>query len=437
MLSTQVNMHQSMHNNAARHMPLRSPSIMMSTTEHNNDFESSSSEFEAQNTMMTEKEEKKKFTLNKDVMNHEDTSASTRKDNNTENDSLKMTSMKMMAATAAFALAFTPINDADAAMSGGRMGGSFRAPRQTMSRPAMRSSSSSYNRGYSSGYGSRSSMMLAPSMGMGYGYGSAYATPYYGGAGVMAISRGPSVFDLLFVGGLVFAVSQIFTKSSTDSMSSSVDTLGDWTSRSSASALGPGTSIVQLSVALEVSNRDDSNSILSVLKRLSETANTDSRVGIQNVSSQVALEVLRRRSSIVSANSSTKHYNNREQALREFNSRSIQERSKFESETVNKYGGVDYGSSSSSKAIGGSTGSTGDQATMAVITLVLAIDGDSTKLNKINSMSDVEQALRQIAADSKVSDCLQEAEILWTPEDRVETLSVRDVISDYPELRSI
>lgn len=427
MLSTQVNIRQSMHNNAARHMPLRPPPIMMSKTEHNTDlFESSSSEFEAQNVMMTEKEEKKKSMLNKDA-------------NDTQNNSLKMTSMQTMAAAAAFALAFTPINDANAAMSGGRMGGSFRAPRQSMSRPApMRSSSSSYNRGYSSGYGSRSSMMLAPSMG--YGYGSAYATPYYGGAGVMAVSRGPSFIDLLFVGGLIYAGSQIFFRSSTDSMSSSVDTLGDWSSSSSASALGPGTSLVQLSVALEVSNRDDSNSILSVLDRLSQTAKTDTRVGIQNLSSQIALEILRRRSSIVSANTSTKHFNNREKALREFNNRSIQERSKFESEIVSKYGGVDYGSSSLSKTIGGSTGSTsstGDQATMAVITLVLAIDGDSTKLNKINSVSDVEQALRQIAADSKVGDCLQSAEILWTPEDRVETLSTRDVIADYPELRSI
>jgi uncharacterized membrane protein len=74
---------------------------------------------------------------------------------------------------------------------------------------------------------------------------------------------------------------------------------------------------------------------------------------------------------------------------------------------------------------------------MMVITLILNIDGDSTKLNKINSISDVEQALRKIAANSKVEDCLQSAEILWTPEDRTETLSVRDIIADYPELRAI
>jgi len=74
---------------------------------------------------------------------------------------------------------------------------------------------------------------------------------------------------------------------------------------------------------------------------------------------------------------------------------------------------------------------------MMVVTLILNIDGDSTKLNKINSISDVEQALQKIAANSKVDDCLQGAEILWTPEERTETLSVRDIIADYPELRAI
>jgi uncharacterized membrane protein len=74
---------------------------------------------------------------------------------------------------------------------------------------------------------------------------------------------------------------------------------------------------------------------------------------------------------------------------------------------------------------------------MAVVTLVLAIEGDSTKMPSINSISDVEDALRRISSDSKGDDCLQSVEILWTPEDRTESLSLRDVVADYPELRSV
>ena len=173
---------------------------------------------------------------------------------------------------------------------------------------------------------------------------------------------------------------------------SSSDTL-DWTSTAS-SALGPGTSVAQISVAIEVPNRDDPNSILSVLNRLSQTASTDSRRGVQKLSSEIALELLRRRSSIVSASSSYKHYNDRNKALREFQSKSVQERSKFENENTSRYGGLDRSSTDSSKA------------TMAVVTLVIAIDGDSTKLPRINSLGDVEEALRKIASDAKVDDCL-------------------------------
>jgi uncharacterized membrane protein len=192
---------------------------------------------------------------------------------------------------------------------------------------------------------------------------------------------------------------------------------------------------------MQVPDRDDPNSILAALNRLSKTARTDSRVGIANLTSQVALEILRRKSSIVSACGNAQHFGDRTKASREYQSKSIQERAKFETESISKYGGVDYSSSNNNSNKKNNDGSS--KATMAVITLVLAIDGDSTskglsnKGNMINSMSDVEKALQRIASDTKVDDCLQSAEILWTPEDRSETLSLRDVVADYPELRSL
>merc|ERR1712224_298298 len=143
-------------------------------------------------------------------------------------------------------------------------------------------------------------------------------------------------------------------------------------------------------------------------------------------------------SAITAAYTSTRHFRDRSKALRAFGNLAISERSKFETETVNKFGGVDYNSGRSFLAGGGALKTkNSDKATMAVVTLLLAIDGDSTELNKINSAPDVEQALQRIASDSKVDDCLQSVEILWTPEDRSETLSFRDVVADYPDLRSI
>jgi uncharacterized membrane protein len=342
--------------------------------------------------------------------------------------------MPIAAATMAMALALMPMN-ADAAMSGGRMGGSFSAPRQSMSMPRG-GGGGGYSRGFSGGGGgysrgySRPNVIVTPGFGYNPGYyGGGYGG--YGGAGVMGYSRGPSLLPLVFVGGLLFVASNVLRGAGSIASSSATD----WMDSSSASSsLGSGTSVVQVSVALEVPDRDDPNSILGVLDRLARTSRTDSRVGIQNLTSQVALELLRRRSSIVSATSDFKNFGDRQKAGREFQSRAVQERAKFEQETVSKYGGVDY--TASDKNGSRDTGVSG-KATMAVITLVLAIDGDSTKVPRINSISDVEDALRRIASDAKVDDCLQSAEILWTPEDRSETLSLREVVADYPELRSV
>lgn len=345
--------------------------------------------------------------------------------------------MKLAAATLAMALMFMPL-PSDAAMSGGRMGGSYSRPSQSRSMPSSGGSySRGYSQGYSSGYYSRPSVSITPGIGFGY---SPFISPfspfgggYYGGGGVITYARGPSFFDLIFLGGLLFAVTSFFRSSASSVVSTSTPFGGFGSSVSSA--LGTGTSVVQLSVALEVPNRDDSSSILNVLNRLSRTANTDSRVGIQNLTSQVALELLRRRSSIVSASSYYQHYQDSTKAGRDYESRAIKERSKFEKETVSKYGGVDY---SPSRSPSTSALAVDGKATMAVVTLVMAIDGDSTKIPRnINSVADVEEALRRIASDAKVDDCLQSVEILWTPEDRGETLTMRDVIADYPELRSV
>ena len=147
----------------------------------------------------------------------------------------------------------------------------------------------------------------------------------------------------------------------------------------------------------------------------------------------MALELLRQRRSIVSANTSYTHYRDGDKAQREFNTLAVRERSKFERETVSQYGGVDY----SSPARDALPGAYSPRATMAVITLIVAIDGDSTKLPKINSFSDVEKALTTIATDVKVDNCLRSAEVLWTPEDMNDVLTEREVMADYPTLRNV
>merc|ERR1719436_2143594 len=175
-------------------------------------------------------------------------------------------------ATMALALALTLSPDsASAAMSGGRMGGSF----SSSYRPTVSSyspSRSSYGSGYSTGYLSRPSIRVSPFYNP---FSYAYSRPlmYGGGASVISYNRGPSLFDLIMVGGVGFMIWSAIRGGSSfsDGLMASTD------------AFGSGTTVAQISVALEVPNRDDRNSILAALDRISRTARTDSRVGIQNL----------------------------------------------------------------------------------------------------------------------------------------------------------
>ena len=95
---------------------------------------------------------------------------------------------------------------------------------------------------------------------------------------------------------------------------------------------------------------------------------------------------------------------------------------------MNNFGGKDN-SERSNKAVDGPY-----RATAAVVSINLAIEGDSTKFSKIKTRNELRAALSRVAADSQIEDCLLSGEIMWTPEDRSETLSNQDVYADYPSL---
>jgi len=337
---------------------------------------------------------------------------------------------------------FNPLR-ANAVPSGGRVGGSFGGgSRSSSSAPSTRMYSSppstysrGFSRGYTSGYYSRPNIVVSPFYTPRPFFSPFWSPGYYGpGAGVTVVSRGPNLFSVFALGGMLLFSAFVWNSMSSSLMSNNFGA-GTMTA-STNSALGNGVSVVKLSIAMNVPKRDDPNSILSVLDRLSSKAKTDSRVGVSNLVSQVSLELLRRKDSIVAASSSYKNVGDPIKAQREFNNLSVKERSKFEKETISKYGGVDYSPRISADS-SASYLKDAPQATMAVVTLLLSIDGDSTQVPNIRSVSDITSALSRIASDVKVGECLRSAEILWTPEERSDTLSTRDIISDYPDLTTI
>jgi len=74
------------------------------------------------------------------------------------------------------------------------------------------------------------------------------------------------------------------------------------------------------------------------------------------------------------------------------------------------------------------------KATAAIVSLNVAIEGDSTLLPGIRFRQDLLDALSQLASDAQVDDCLVSAEVLWAPEERWEVMTANDIYADYPNL---
>merc|ERR1712232_319271 len=202
--------------------------------------------------------------------------------------------------------------------------------------------------------------------------GGYYSPSYYSPGGVAVVRRGPNVISIVILAMVLYGFYSLQNNS----------ILMDDGTMSNTSPLGRGVSVAQISVALNVPKKDSESSILTYLNRLSRTARTDSRVGVSNLVSQVALELLRQRRSIFAANTKYTHYNNSDKAQRDFSNLAITERSKFDRESVNKYDGVDYIENTNNYPKLGDSFS--PQATAAVVTIILSIDGDGTKLPVIN-----------------------------------------------------
>lgn len=96
--------------------------------------------------------------------------------------------------------------------------------------------------------------------------------------------------------------------------------------------------------------------------------------------------------------------------------------------TVNKYGTEDL-----SEVYNSNKGSN-SKATEALVTILIAIEGNTSKLVPIKNRDSVLAALNRLAVDAQVDDCLLSAEVAWSPEDRSETVSQQDVFADYPSL---
>ncbi|TMX02093.1 hypothetical protein EJD97_022579 [Solanum chilense] len=163
------------------------------------------------------------------------------------------------------------------------------------------------------------------------------------------------------------------------------------------------------------------------LNRIAEVADTSTPEGLSFVLTETTLALLRHPGYCISAYSSVDVKRSMEEGENRFNQLSIEERGKFDEETLVNVNNIRRKSSTSQRA-------TGFSNEYIVVTILVAAEG-AYKLPTINGSGDLKEALQKIA--SIPSSRTLAVEILWTPQNENDTLSERQLLEDYPLLRPL
>jgi uncharacterized membrane protein len=198
--------------------------------------------------------------------------------------------------------------------------------------------------------------------------------------------------------------------------------------------LGKGFAVFSLTACLNVPNRNDPDSILQRLSQLAQTSDTSNRKGLQTLMADTSLELARQEKAIVSIESHYDHTMSPIQAERQYNRQSAQQRSKFDRESLSNYDGK----RSQGRNPGSSSTSETSSATVALVNIHLAIEGNSLRaFDGIKTRKSLKEVLSQISSDVQVEDCLLAGEVIWSPEDSLEQMTMEDIYSDFPTLYTL
>lgn len=259
---------------------------------------------------------------------------------------------------------------------------------------------------------SRSYSVPSPSPGV------SYSAPYYGpspfSGGVyfgpavgVGVGAGSSLF-LILAGFAAFVLVSGF--------------LSDRDEGSVLTAAGK-TTVLKLQVGLLGMGR----SLQRDLNRIAEVADTSSPEGLSYILTETSLALLRHPDYCISGYSSVDIKRGIEEGEKRFNQLSIEERGKFDEETLVNVNNIKRQSTRSQRSNGFSN-------EYIVITILAAAEGEH-KLPSINGSGNLKEALQKLG--SIPSSKLLAVEVLWTPQNENDTLSERELLEDYPLLRPL
>ncbi|CAK9266090.1 unnamed protein product [Sphagnum jensenii] len=297
-------------------------------------------------------------------------------------------------------------NAAGGGRVGGKVGGGFSAPRSSRTYSAP-SSGYSIPRGYS-----------APVPGYSYSVPYAVPSPFFGPALGGGLYVGPaygiglgggSIFFLMLLGFIIWQA-----------------IYGFLSEREGGGSLLSGIqkySVLKLQVGLLGMAR----TLQRDLDRIAQRADTTTEEGLHYVLTETCLALMRHPDYCISGVSLSDIKRSISNGEERFNQLSLEERGKFDEETLVNVNNLRRRMMAAPKA---------DRFNneYIVVTILVAAEGEY-KLPTINSNADLKDALRKLG--SIPVDSIQAVEVLWTPQDENDTLSERELLRDYPLLRPL
>ncbi|EOA33948.1 hypothetical protein CARUB_v10021442mg [Capsella rubella] len=183
------------------------------------------------------------------------------------------------------------------------------------------------------------------------------------------------------------------------------------------------TSVLRLQVGLLGSARN----LQQDFNHLAENADTTTPEGLSYVLTEATLALLRHPDYCISCYSSVDLKQCLEEGEKQFNQLSVEERGKFDEETLVNVNNIKIRSSKIQKASGLSN-------EYIVVTMLVAVEG-TYKLQTIKRSEDLKEALHKLG--SIPSSKILAVEVLWTPQNEKDVLTERELLEDYPLLRPL
>jgi uncharacterized membrane protein len=240
------------------------------------------------------------------------------------------------------------------------------------------------------------------------------------GAPMMYASSGSEGgIGTLFLGIFIIFAIFMFVTSNTDGASDG--------SGGGISVGGDRVSIVRLQVGLLGLAR----SLQDDLDAIADKADTSSPDGLHYVLQETVLALLRKPDFCVYGNSGNRTVVGPEAAEASFNELSLEERGKFENETLVN---VNARKRTGAKNAAGNGDNSGMTNEFIVVTILVAADAP-LKLPPVTSAEELQTALKRLGAVR--ASAVQAVEILWTPQEEGDTLTQAELSANYPLLNSL